>query len=80
MILKQVVQQRQRIKRFKKQLPSWRFAPNHQNQWLWHHPYSLSVLMWNSSHGMHSYPSTSYFGHWYGSLCYGGLQNYFAYQ
>ena len=67
-------------RRFEKQLPNWKFAPNHQNQWLWHHPYSLSVLMWNSSHGMHSYPSTSYFGHWYGSLCYGGLQNYFAYQ
>ena len=31
--------------RFKKQLPSWRFAPNHQNYWSWHHPYSLPMPM-----------------------------------
>ena len=67
-------------KRFEKQLPSWRFAPNHQNHWSWHHPYSLSIPMWNSSPGMHGYPSAPYFDHWYGSLCYGGLSNYFAYR
>jgi len=66
-------------KRFKKELPSWRFAPNHQNQWSWHHPYSLPMLMWNSSPDMHSYHSASYLGPWYRSLCYGGLPNYFAY-
>jgi len=30
-------------RRFKKQMPSWRFAPNHQNHWSWHHPYSLPL-------------------------------------
>jgi hypothetical protein len=44
-------------KRFKKQLLSWRFAPNHQNHWSWHHPYSLPMQTWNSSPGMHGYPS-----------------------
>jgi hypothetical protein len=48
-------------RRFKKQLPSWRFAPNHQNYWSWHHPYSLPMPLWNSSHGMHGYPSAHYF-------------------
>jgi hypothetical protein len=48
-------------RRFKKQLSSWRFAPNHQNQLSWHHPYSLPILMWNSSPGMHGYASTPYF-------------------
>ena len=38
--------------RFKKQLPSWRFAPNHQNYWSWHHPYSLPMSMWNLFTGM----------------------------
>jgi hypothetical protein len=61
-------------------LPSWRFAPNHQNDWSWHHPYSLLMLIWNSSPGMHGYPLVPYFDPWYGSLCYGGLPNYFAYQ
>jgi hypothetical protein len=32
-------------RRFKKQLPSWRFAPNHQNHWSWHHTYSLPMPM-----------------------------------
>jgi len=67
-------------RRFKKQLPSWRFAPNHQNHWSWHHPYSLPMPMWNSSPGMHGYPSAPYFDPWCGSLCYGGLPNYFTYQ
>ena len=48
-------------RRFKKQLPSWRFALNHQNHWSWHHPYSLPMPMWNSSPGMHGYPSAPYF-------------------
>jgi hypothetical protein len=48
-------------RRFKKQLSSWRFAQNHQNHWSWHHPYSLPMPMWNSSHGMHGYPSAPYF-------------------
>jgi hypothetical protein len=67
-------------RRFKKQLPSWRFAPNHQNHWSWHHPYSLPMPIWNSSPGMHCYLSAPYFDHWYGSVCFGGLLNYFAYQ
>jgi hypothetical protein len=67
-------------RRLKKQLPTWRFAPNHQNYWSWHHPYSLPMPMWNSSPGMHGYPSAPYFDPWYGSLYYGGLPNYFAYQ
>jgi len=67
-------------RRFKKQLPSWRFAPNHQNYWSWHHPYSLPMPMWNSSPGMHGYPLASYFDPWCGSLCYGGLPNYFTYR
>jgi hypothetical protein len=67
-------------RRFKKQLPSWRFTPNHQNHWSWHHSYSLPKLMWNSFPGMHSYPLTPYFDPCYGSLCYGGLPNYFAHQ
>ena len=67
-------------RRFKKQLPSWRFAPNHQNHWSWHQPYSLPMPMWNSSPGMHGYPSAPYFDSWYGSLCYEGLLNYFPYQ
>jgi hypothetical protein len=29
---------------------------------------------------MHGYPLVPYFDPWYGSLCYGGLPNYFAYQ
>jgi hypothetical protein len=48
-------------KRFKKQLLNWRFVPNHQNQWAWHHPYSLPMPMWNSSPGMHGYPLAPYF-------------------
>ena len=67
-------------RRFKKQLPSWRFAPNHQNYWSWHHPYSMLMPMWNSFQGMHCYPSLPYFDPWYGSLYYGGLPNHFAYQ
>jgi len=67
-------------RRFKKQLPSWRFAPNHQNYWSWHHPYSLPMPMWNSFPGMHGYPLASYFDPWCGSLCYGGLPNYFTYR
>jgi hypothetical protein len=67
-------------RRFKKQLPSWRFAPNHQNQWSWHHPYSLPMPMWNSSSSMHGYPLAPYFDPWYGSLCYEGLPNYFTHQ
>jgi hypothetical protein len=67
-------------RRFKKQFPSWRFAPNDQNHWSWHHPYSLPMPMWNSSPGMHGYPSAPYFDPWYESLCYRGLSNYFAYQ
>jgi ribosomal protein L7/L12 len=67
-------------RRFKKQLPSWRFAPNHQNHWSWHHPYSLPMPIWNSSPGMHGYPSAPYFDPWYGSICFRGLPNYFAYQ
>jgi hypothetical protein len=67
-------------RRFKKQLPSWRFAPNHQNQWSWHHSYSLSMPMWNLSPGMHGYPLPPYFDPWYGSLYFGGLPNYFAYR
>jgi len=67
-------------RRFKKQLPSWRFAPNHQNYWSWHHPYSLPMPMWNSSPSMHGYLLSSYFDPWCGSLCYGGLPNYFTYQ
>jgi hypothetical protein len=67
-------------RKFKKQLPSWRLTPNHQNQWSRHHPYSLPMLMWNSSPGMHGYPLAPYFDPWYGSLCYGGLPNYFAHQ
>ena len=31
--------------RFKKELLSLRFAPNHQNYWSWHHPYSLPMSM-----------------------------------
>ena len=61
-------------RRFKKQLPSY-----HQNYWSWHHPYSLPMPMWNSSPGMHGYPLASYFDPWCGSLCYGGLLNYFTY-
>jgi hypothetical protein len=67
-------------RRFKKQLPSWRFAPNHQNDWSWHHPYSLPMPIWNSSPGMYGYPSAPYFDPWYGSVCFRGLPNYFAYQ
>jgi hypothetical protein len=67
-------------RRFKKQLPSWRFAPNHQNHWSWHYPYSQSMPMWSLSPSMHGYPSAPYFDPWYGSLCFGGLPNYFAYQ
>jgi hypothetical protein len=29
---------------FKIQLPNWRFAPNHQNCWSWHHPYRPEVV------------------------------------
>jgi hypothetical protein len=65
-------------RRFKKELPSWRFTRNHQNQWSWHHPYSLPMPMWNSSLGMYGYPSAPYFDPWY--LCFRGLPNYFAYQ
>ena len=36
--------------------------------------------MWTSSPSMHGYPLAPYFGPWYGSLCYGWLPNYFAYQ
>jgi peptidoglycan/LPS O-acetylase OafA/YrhL len=57
-------------RRFKKQLPSWRFAPNHQNYWSWHHPYSLPMHMWNLSPHMHGYPLASYFDPWCGFLCY----------
>ena len=67
-------------RRFKKQLPSWRFASNHQNHWSWHHPYSLPMPMWNSSPGMHGYPSAPYFDPWCGSLYYEGLPNYFTYR
>jgi hypothetical protein len=67
-------------RRFEKQLPSWRFAPNHQNYWSWHHPYYLPMPLWNLSPSMHGYPSAHYFDPWYGSLCYGGLSNCFAYQ
>jgi hypothetical protein len=67
-------------RRFKKQLPSWRFAPNHQNHWSWHHSYFLPIFMWNSSLGTHGFPSAPYFDPCYGSLCYGGLPNYFAHQ
>ena len=67
-------------RRFKKQLPSWRFAPNHQNHWSWHHPYSLPMSMWNSSPGMHGYPSAPYFDPWCGSLCCEGLPNYFTHR
>jgi hypothetical protein len=67
-------------RRFKKQLSSWRFVPNHQNQWSRHYSYSLSMSMWNSSPGMHDYPSASYFDSRYGSLCFRGLPNYFAYR
>ena len=45
-----------------------------------HHPYSLPMPMWNSSLGMHGYPSAPYFDPWYVSLCYGVLSNYFTYQ
>ena len=55
-------------RRFKKQLSNWRFAPNHQNLWAWHHPYSLPMLMWNSFPGMRGYPSAPYFGPWYGGM------------
>jgi hypothetical protein len=61
-------------------LPSWRFAPNHQNYWSWNHPYSLPMPLWNSSPGMHGYHSYPYFDPWYESLYYGGLPNHFAYQ
>jgi hypothetical protein len=61
-------------------LLSWRFALNHQNYWSWHHPYSLPMPMWNSSPSMHGYPLGSYFDPWCGSLCYGGLPNYFTYR
>jgi hypothetical protein len=61
-------------RRFKKQLLSWRFAPNHQNPWSWHHPYSLPMLMWNSSLGMHGYSSTPYFDPWYGFYVMEGCQ------
>jgi hypothetical protein len=36
---------KERRRRFEKQLPSWRFAPNHQNHWSWHYPYSLHAYM-----------------------------------
>jgi hypothetical protein len=67
-------------RRFRKQLPSLVFAPNYQNQWSWHHPYSLPMPMWNSSPRMHGYLLAPYFDPWYGSLCFGGLSNYFAYR
>jgi hypothetical protein len=66
--------------RFKKQLPNWRFAPNHQSHWLWNHPYSLPMLIWNSSLGMYGYPLALYFDPLYGSLYYEGLPNHFAYR
>ena len=68
------------IRTNKKQLPNWRFALIHQNYWSWHHPYSLPMSVWNSSPGMHGHPSAPYFGPWYGSLCYGGMPNYFSYR
>jgi hypothetical protein len=64
-------------RRFKKRLG---FAPNNQNYWSWNHPYSLPMPMWNSSLGMHGYPSNPYFDPGYGSLYYAGLPNFFAYQ
>ena len=69
---------KERRRRFKTQLLSWEFAPDHQN-WSWHHPYSLPMFIWNLSHGMYGHPSAPYFDHWRGSLCYGGLSNYYAY-
>ena len=67
-------------RRFKKQLLNWSFAPNHQCYQSWHHSYSLPMLMWNSSPSMHGYLSAPYFDPWCGSLCYGGLPNYFTYR
>jgi hypothetical protein len=69
------------IEEFKlRKMLSWRFAPNHQNHWSWHHPYSLPMPIWNSSPSMHGYPLAPYFDLWYVSICFGGLPNYFAYQ
>jgi hypothetical protein len=65
-------------RRFEKQLPSWKFAPDHQSHWSWHQPCSMFMLMWNSSHGMNGYPSSHYFDPWYGFLCHGGLPNYYV--
>ena len=31
-------------RRYKKQLSSWRFVPNHQNHWPWHHPMVCMVI------------------------------------
>ena len=74
-------------RRSRRRSSSMRFAPNHQNYWSVHHPFDLQMpytpMSWNSSLGMFSYPSHSYFNPWtmpYGSLYHGGLSpNYYAY-
>jgi hypothetical protein len=77
---KRVTDMKEKKKEARKQLPSQRFMPNHQSYWLWHHPCSLPMYMWNSSPNMYGYLSVPYFNPWCGSLYYGGLSNYFAYR
>nr|TKW08483.1 hypothetical protein SEVIR_6G031100v2 [Setaria viridis] len=66
-------------RKFERQSPKLRFAPNHQNYWSLRHPFALQMpylpISWNSSLDMFGYPSHTHFDPWvpHGSLHRGGL-------
>ncbi|KAF8712056.1 hypothetical protein HU200_028889 [Digitaria exilis] len=65
--------------RSERQSSNTRFAPNHRNCWSLHHPFDFQMsympMSWNSSYGMHGYPSCCYFDPWlpYWTIYHGGF-------